>query len=121
MATKIELKDQFERLIRHIKFYSGQKDKSEWRRDGHRFLWQVPAQVQVLDATDVAEPVDVWTGTISKSGLDFLSPRKLQRGQKVLITLEANNSQVQILGTVIHSTDLFSRDKVGVKFDLEES
>ena len=121
MTSTIELKDQLERLIRHIKFYAGQEEKSEWRRDSYRFILRVPAQVEILDSDGVAEPADVWTGTISKSGIDFLSPRKLKRGQKVLITFDAHNGQVQVLGTVVHSTDMFSRDKVGVKFELEES
>ena len=34
--------------------------------------------------------------------------------------VEVDEGQVQILGTVVHSTDLFSKDKVGVKFETEE-
>jgi len=121
MPNTIGLGNQLQRLLRRIKFCTGQSEKSEWRRESFRFTWSVPATVEVLDPNDAPEPLYVWTGTISAHGLDFLSPRKLKRGQKVLITLEADNSQVQIRGTVVHSTDSFSRDKVGVKFDLEDS
>ena len=121
MLTKINLKDQLQRLLRHIKFHTGQADKSEWRRDNFRFIWQVPAQIQLLDPNEASEPIDVWTGTISASGIDFRSSRSLERGQKVLITLETDNGHVQIHGTVVHSTDLISRHKVGVKLDLEET
>ena len=121
MTTKIHLKDQLQRLLRHIKFRTGQRDKSEWRRDNFRFIWQVPAQVQLLDPDEGSEPIDVWTRTISASGIDFRSPRSLKRGQKVLITIEADDGHVQIRGTVMHSTDLISRHKVGVSLDLEET
>ena len=120
MTTKIHLKDQLQRLLRHIKFHTGQREKSEWRRDNFRFLWQVPAQVELLDSNEISEPVNVLTGTISASGIDFRSYRSLKRGQKVLITVETDDGHVQIRGTVMHSTDLFSKDKVGVKFDLED-
>ena len=121
MPGTIESKNQLQRLLRRIKFYTGQSEKSEWRRGSYRFIWSVPATVEVLEPNDASELLNVRTGTISAQGIDFLSPRKLKRGQKVLITLEADNSQVQIVGTVVHSTDLFSKDKVGVKFDLEDS
>ena len=121
MPSTIESKNQMQRLLRHIKFHTGQSEKSEWRRASYRFIWSVPATVEVLEPSDAPGPLYVRTGTISASGIDFLSPRKLKRGQKVLITLEADNSQVQIVGTVVHSTDLFSRDKVGVKFELSDS
>ena len=121
MLTKVHIKDkdQLQRLLRRVKFCSGQQDKSEWRRDNHRFVWQVPAQVQLLDPNEDPEPIDVWLGTISASGIDFRSPRALKRGQKVLITLEAHDGHVQVCGIVVHSTDMISRHKVGVKLDLE--
>ena len=120
MTTKIHLKDQLQRLLRRIKFYTGQREKSEWRRDNFRFIWQVPAQVELLDSDEITEPIDVWTGTISASGIDFRSPCNLKRGQKVLITIETDDGHMQISGTVVYSTNLFSKDKIGVKFDLED-
>ena len=120
MTTEIHLKDQLQRLLRHIKFHTGQREKSEWRRDNFRFLWHVPAQVELLDSDEITEPMDVWTGTISASGIDFRSPRSLKRGQKVLITIETDDGRVQIHGIVVHSADLFSRHKIGVKLDLED-
>ena len=121
MLTKVHLKDQLQRLLRHIKFYTGQLDKSEWRRDNFRFIWQMPAQIQLLEPDEVSGPIDAWTGTISASGIDVRSPRALKRGQKVLITLELDDGHVQVFGTVMHSTDLISRHKIGVKLDLEET
>ena len=121
MLTKVHIKDkdQLQRLLRRVKFCSGQQDKSEWRRDNYRFILQVPAQVQILDPNEDQEPIDVLAGTISANGIDFRSPRALERGQKVLITLETNDGPVQVCGTVVHSTDMISRHKVGVKLDLE--
>ena len=121
MPTKIKIKDQLQRLLRRVKFHGGQQDKSEWRRDNYRYILQVPAQVQILDPNEDPEPIDVLAGTISASGIDFRSPRALERGQKVLITLETNDGPVQVCGTVVHSTDMISRHKVGVKLDLEET
>lgn len=38
-----------------------------------------------------------------------------------MITLEADNSEVQVPATVVHSTDWFGgKDKLGVKFELED-
>ena len=121
MPTIIHLKDQIQRLLRRVKFHTGQSDKSEWRRDNFRLIWKVPAQVQLLDHYEISEPIDVWTGTISASGIDFRSPCSLKRGQKVLITLETDDEHVQVRGIVVHSTDMISRHKIGVKLDLEES
>ena len=120
MPTETQLNDRLQRLLRNIKFFTGQREKSEWRRGNYRFIWQLPAQVELLDSNEISDPIDAWTGTISASGIDLLSRRSLKRGQKVLITIEADDGHVQIRGTVVHSTDLFSKDKVGVKFDLED-
>ena len=121
MPSTIELKDQLQQLLRHIETYTGQREKSEWRRANYRLTWQVPAQVETLDSNETSKPVYVRIGTISPGGIDFLSPHTLRRGQKVLITLEADNGEVEISGTVVHSTDWFGcKDKLGVKFDLED-
>ena len=121
MLDTAELKERLKRFLRRLKFYTGQCEKSEWRRKSFRFIWQVPAEVEVLGSGQISEPVHVWTGTISADGMDFLSPAKLKRGQKVMITFQAYDSQVHITGNVVHSTDLFSKDKVGVEFDQPDS
>ena len=121
MPNIIESRDQLQSLLRRIKFHTGQKEKSEWRRSNYRFACSVPAKVELLDPDDSSEPLEVWTGTISAGGLDFFSRSKLKRGQKLLITLDLGDSQVQLLGTVVHSTDLLSKHRIGVKLSLKES
>ncbi len=121
MPSAIGVRNHIQRLLGHIKNCTGLKEKSEWRRASYRFAWSAPAKVELLDPNDFSDPLYVRTGTVSAHGMDFLSPRKLKRGQRVMITLEADNSEVQIPATVVYSTDWFGcKDKVGVKFELED-
>ncbi len=122
MPSAIEVRNLVQSLLGHIKNCTGLKEKSEWRRASFRFIWSAPAKVDLFDHNDFSDPLYVRTGTVSAHGMDFLSPRGLKRGQRVLITLEADNGEVQIPATVVHSTDWFGcKEKVGVKFDLEGS
>lgn len=121
MSNTVESRDQLQRLLERIRGQSGQKEKSEWRRSGYRFACSVPAKVELLDTEDSLGPLEVWTGTISDGGLDFFCRSELKRGQKLLITLDLGEGQIQMLGTVVHSTDLLSRYRIGVKLSLEES
>ena len=121
MPDTIESRDQLHRLLERIKLETGQKEKSEWRRSGYRFACSVPAKIEMFDTDDASEPLEVWTGTISEGGLDFFCRSALKRGQKLLITLDLGDSQIQMLGTVVHSTDLLSKYRIGVKLSLEES
>ena len=121
MPNTIESRDQFRRLFERIKLQTGQKEKSEWRRSSYRLACSLSVKIELLDSDDSSEPLEVWTGTISNGGLDFFSRRALKRGQDLLITLDLGESQVQMLGTVVHSTDLLSRHKIGVRLILKEN
>jgi len=74
-----------------------------------------------LAPDDSSEPLFVTLGHISRDGLDFRSSRRLQPGQKVLVTLETDEGELQIPATVVHSTESVVRFVVGVKFDLQDS
>ena len=119
MPKVAEVTKSIERLLEHIALSTGQKPASEYRRASWRYKWTAPAAVKLIDSNDSSEPLYVTTRTIFAQGLDFRSPRMLDRGCKVLITLETNEGELRIPATVMHSTKSVGMPIVGVAFDLD--
>ena len=121
MPQVAELTKQIERLLEEIERTTEQTPVSDTRRASFRYVWPGHATVEFVDPDNVSEPLLVTVGHISRDGLDFRSQRRFQVDQKVLITLETNEGQLQIPATVVYSTQSVVKFATGVMFDLEDS
>ena len=121
MSQVAELTKQIERLLEEIERTTEQTPVSDARRASFRYVWPGHATVEFVDPDNWFEPLLVTVGHISRDGLDFRSPRRFQVDQKLLITLDTDEGQLQIPATVIHSTQSVVKFATGVMFDLEDS
>ena len=117
MPNVADVKKDIERLLAQIERSSGQKQLSDARRAAWRYMWTVCGTVKVVESNGPSKQLYITTRGISSEGLDFRSPRILELGCKVLITLETDQGQMQIPATVIHSTESVGMPIVGVVFD----
>ena len=113
-----ELGESINRLLEQIEQASEQKPLSEARRASWRYTWATTATVELVDPEGPSEPLYVTTKSISAHSLDFRSPRALERGCKVMITLDTDQAQLRIPATVMHSTGSVGMPIIGVEFDL---
>jgi len=111
MSQVTELTKQIERLLEEIGRTTEQTPVS------FRHVWPGHATVEFVDADNLSEPLFVTVGHISRDNLDFRSSRELEPGEKVLVTLETDQGQLQIPATVSHSTGSVAGFIVGVRFD----
>jgi len=118
MATDPELKERINRLLEQTELATGQEPLSEARRASWRYTLLAPATVEFVDPVDSPKLLYVTTRTITAHSLDFRSPSVLERGQKLLITLDTDEGQLRIPATVVHSTESVGMPIVGVEFDL---
>ena len=118
MSNAEEIKKRLDRLLKQIEFSTGQKQIPDAKRTPWRYTWVVPATAEFVDPKGSSEPLYITTRAISAEGMDFHSPRMLERGSKVLINLQTDEGQLQIPATVIHSTPSVGMPLVGVTFDL---
>ncbi len=121
MPQVAEVTKHIERLLEQIECATGQKPAPEAKRASFRYIWPAHATVELVDPDNSSEPVFVTLGHISRDGLGFRSSRRLKVDQKVLVTLETDEGELQIPATVAHSTGSVAGFVVGVKFDLEDS
>jgi hypothetical protein len=121
MPKMTELRKRVNRLLEQIERTTGQKPQPDARRASFRYAWPARATVELVVRDNSSEPLFVTLGHISRDGLDFRSSRRFQPGQKVLVTLETDEGELQIPATVVHSTESVVRFVVGVKFDLQDS
>ena len=121
MPKVTENKDQIDHLMEQIERSATQKPQEDARRASFRYAWPVQATIELVDADDSSEPLFVTVGHISRDGSDFRSSRELEPGQKVLVTLETDQGQLQIPATVVHSTQSIVKFIIGVKFNLQDS
>ncbi len=121
MPKVTEVRKRINRLLEQIEHTTGQKPPPDARRASFRYAWPAQATVELVEADNSSEPLFVTVGHISRDSLDFRSSQRLQLDQKVLITLETDEGQLQIPATVVHSTESVVRFVVGVKFDLQDN
>ena len=115
------MRKQINRLLEQIETSTDQEPKSDARRASFRYVWPGHATVELIDSENSPEPLLVTVAHISRDGSDFRSPRKLEPNQKVLVTLETDQGQLQIPATVVHSTQSVLKFVIGVKFDPQDS
>ena len=118
MPKATEMRERINRLLEQIELSSDQKSRSDRRRASFRHAWPAHATVELVGPDDSSEPLLVSLSRISRDGLDFRSSRRFQLEQKVLISLETDEGELQIPATVVHTTESGVRFVVGVKFDL---
>ena len=118
MPSTVEMTNSIERLLEQIEHATGQTPEADAKRASWRYEWVVPATVELADSP---ESLFVTIQSISAQGLDFRSPRTLEPGCKVLITLETDEGELRIPATVIHSRESVGMPIVGVAFDLDSS
>jgi len=121
MPKVTEVRKHINRLLEQIERSTNQKPQPDARRASFRYAWPAQATVEPVEPDNSSEPLFVTLGHISRDALDFRSSRRLQREQKVLLTLETVEGKLQIPATVVHSTESVVRFVVGVKFDLQDS
>ena len=119
MPKVAEGRKDIEHLLEQIELSTGQEQVSTAKRATWRYAWTVPARVELVDSRDSSEPLYITTRSISAEGLDFRSPRALERDCKVLIILETDEGELQIPATVMHSTESVGMPITGVHFDLD--
>ena len=118
MADVLDVKKRLKRLLEQFELSTRQKQVLDAKRSLWRYTWVTRATVEFTNSKDSSEPLHVTTSTISAQGLDFRSHRMLERDCKVLITLEVDKGKLQILATVIHSTESVGMPITRVIFDL---
>ena len=118
MHNVAEVKKDFERLFEQIKRASGQEQVPIAKRATWRHKWVAPVTVEFVNSKGSSESLYAATRSISAGGLDFRSPRMLERGLKVLIFLDTHEGQLQMPATVKHSTESVGMPIVGVSFNL---
>ena len=116
-----EIRERLDRLLEQVASATNQEPQIDARRASFRYAWPAHATVELVETNNSSEPLLVTVGHISQDGVDFRSSRKLESEQKVLITLETNQGQLQIPATVVHSTQSVVKFVVGVKFDLQDN
>ena len=121
MPQVAEVTKHIERLLEQIERTAGQKPVSDVRHASFRYVWPAQITVELVDPDNSSEPLFVTLGHISRDGLDFRSSRRLEPNEKVLVTLETDEGQLQIPATVVHLTESVGRSVVAVKFDLQDS
>ena len=121
MPKVTELKKHINRLLEQIELSTNQKPGPDARRASFRYTWPAHASVKLVGPDDSSEPLFVTLGHISRDGLDFRSSRRLQPDQKVLVTVETDEGELQIPATVVHSTESVVGFVVAVKFDPQDS
>ena len=107
-------------FLEQIEFATEKEQVPIAKRAVWRHKWVTPVMVEFVNSKGSSELLYVVTRTISAEGLDFRSPRMLERGLKVLIFLETEEAQLQIPATVMHSTESVGMPIIGVKFHLEQ-
>ena len=118
MSKVTEIKRHIDRLLEQIERSTNQESRPDARRASFRYAWPAHATVELVGPDDSSEPLLVSLSRISRDGLDFRSSRWFQLQQKVLISLETDEGELQIPATVVHTTESGVRFVVGVKFDL---
>ncbi len=121
MPKVTEARERITRFLDQIERSMNQEPGPEARRASFRYAWPAHATVELVDPDNSSEPLFVTVGHISRDGLDFRSSRRLQLDQKVLVTLETDEGQLQIPATVVHSTQSIVKFVIGVKFNLQDS
>ena len=121
MPKVTEVRKHINRLLEQIERSTNQEPRPDARRASFRYVWPAHATVELVDPDNSSEPLFVTLGHISRDGLDFRSSRRLEPNEKVLLTLETDEGELQIPATVAHSTVSVGGFVVGVKFDLEDS
>ncbi len=121
MTKVTEVKKHIDRLLEQIELSTNQKPGPDARRASFRYAWPAHASVKLVGPDDSSEPLFVTLGHISRDGLEFRSSRRLQRDQKVLVTVETDEGELQIPATTVHSTESIIGFVVGVKFDPQDS
>ena len=121
MPRVAELTKHIEHLLEQIERSTNQEPQPDARHASFRYAWPAHATVELVDADNSSEPLSVTLEHISRDGLDFRSSRSFQPDQKVLISLETDEGELQIAATVVHSTESVEKFVVGVKFDLQDS
>ena len=117
MSQVADLTKHIERLLEEIERTTEQTPVSEARRASFRYIWLAPITVKLVDSQSPSEPLLLTAERISRHGLDFRSSRRLNVGQKVLVSLDTGEGELQIPATVVHSIESGVRFIVGVKFD----
>jgi hypothetical protein len=113
-----EMREQIDSLLDQIEQSLHAGTQIDGRRASFRCVWPGHATVQLVDSNGSSEPLLVTVGHISRDSLDFRSPQRFKIDQKLLITLETNQGQLQIPTTVMHTTESVIKFIIGVKFDL---
>ena len=119
MTTDSGLEKRIGRLLEQVELSTGQKPATDHRRVSWRYTYSTSVTVTLVDPDTSSEPLFVTLQHISADGLDFYSSGKFRRGQKVLITVETDDDDLQIPATVVHSTASAGRPIIGVRFDLQ--
>ena len=108
-------------LLKKIELCMGQEQLTDGRRSAWRYEWTASATVRCLEPGEPSEPLYVTTSHISPIGVNFRCSHAFEAGQKVMITLDTEDGDLEMPGRVMHSTCSVGRNVIGVKFDLEES
>ena len=114
------MREQIDSLLNQIEQSLHAGTQTDGRRTSFRYVWPGHATIQLLDSNGSSEPLLVTVAHISRNSLDFRSPQRFKIDQKLLVTLETDQGQLQIPATVIHTTESVLKFIIGVKFDLPD-
>lgn len=121
MYQVTDVRGRLEELLKKIELCTGQEQLADGRRTVWRYEWTASATVRCLEPDGPSEPLYVTTSHISPIGLNFRCSHAIQPGQKVIITLDTEDGDLEMPGRVMHSTGSVGRNIIGVKFELAES
>ena len=116
-----EARDRITRFFEQIERSRNGVPGPDARRTSFRYTWPTHATVRFVEPDEPSEPLFVTVSHISEDGLDFRCSRRLPLEQKLLVSMDTDEGEVQIAATVVHSTESVAGFVVGVRFDLRES
>ena len=121
MPGVTEVRERITRFVEQIERATNQEPGPDARRASFRYAWPAHATVQLVGPNEPSEPLFVTLGHISRDGLDFRCSRRLTLEQKLLVSVETDEGELQIAATVVHSTESVAGFVVGVRFGLREN
>ena len=119
--VRIETVGQVRKFIDRLYALTNQHASSEVKRGQWRMTYVADGQVNVAceDNESEEEPIYITTKDISVNGLGFMTKKKFQRGQKLIIRIEVDEGEeIELEGVVVHCTASVGMYKVGVKLSL---
>jgi len=119
----VKTRDQMARFVEQIEHQTSQEQRPDYRRGLWRLLYIAPGTVELEEPLSSGEAIYMTSRDISVEGMGFVSHSSFKKGQRIVITLDTPEGQLEIRGSVMHSKPTISMGTyvTGVKFEYEDT